>query len=166
MKKWRKGRHHMEHPLDMVAMMKIEKEKEMEEEMSVYLVNIKARKMTLEEFKRLETADRKKVSLDLGFFVELCGERVLLSDEVFRKLCHPVEKMSFSCALEELQRGRRVAREHWDNKWLTLAVAEDTDECPSFLVEEISNGETNGWIVGHLDLLADDWYVIGPQDRN
>ena len=85
--------------------------------------------------------------------------------------------LNFGQALEEVKRGKKIAREGWNGAgqyvFLAHAVDFDTDtDLPElydddsliiadFLVIRTTNNVMQpGWLASQADMLAEDWYVV------
>ena len=89
-----------------------------------------------------------------------------------------VDTFSFSCALELLKNGSRVAREGWNNKGMFVllikgnAVTESINACYGDSNSKINvlvldalyiytaTKELVPWFASQTDLLADDWQIV------
>lgn len=87
--------------------------------------------------------------------------------------------MTFGLALEELRKGKKVARKCWNSKnmWLVfvsgsvVTIRENTPYYNAGLRGEITvSGHIDmfttqgtmqpGWLASQADILADDWFVV------
>lgn len=84
------------------------------------------------------------------------------------------EHFDIGAAIFEMRQGRRVAREGWNGKgmWLELQVPDEFSKMTRpyvFLnyppVLEAMKVERVPWLASMTDLLADDWFVVEPEER-
>jgi hypothetical protein len=96
--------------------------------------------------------------------------------EVYERDYNPVVggHLTFGQALDAMQNGRRIRRQHWRDKWLTLAgefwtasfrhfgahAPRDFAGCEPFIAVFTSSRRYGVWTPTHEDLLADDWEEI------
>jgi hypothetical protein len=128
---------------------------------------VRAKAMTRGEVDRLLGLDG--IGKDnAGYVVEFeeGADGIWMAAELFERSYRSIDddKMDFSDALLLLKGGRKVARESWNSDflWLTLVKQDkEVDEFPHFIIETASGGKM-GWLVSHVDMLADDWRVVRP----
>lgn len=84
--------------------------------------------------------------------------------------------MNFGKALEELKKGKKVARQGWNgkNQYIELAthisyknseqeiINADHDAIGNKAIAFIgTSGVQLGWLASQSDMLSDDWYIVG-----
>jgi hypothetical protein len=95
--------------------------------------------------------------------------------EVFEKAYRKTINLTFGLALEELKRGKKVARKGWNGKgqYIELATnisyknskkeeinAEHKDIVNKAIAFIVTSGVQLGWLASQADMLAEDWEVI------
>jgi hypothetical protein len=98
--------------------------------------------------------------------------------DVFEKAYRPISGITFGLALEALSKGLKVTRRGWNgsNMWLMLIEGRTiTDAKNSPFVDKVGNliiaphidlfsaqeEQVVGWKPSNLDMLAEDWIIIG-----
>jgi hypothetical protein len=86
----------------------------------------------------------------IGGYMEVAMESPSVGSNVPEKI---LQVMDFYTALKELAKGKKIAREEWEDK---------TEHC--FMRNEQLHihrgGQDHTWIVQEADMVADDWILI------
>lgn len=68
--------------------------------------------------------------------------------------------MTFGEALERAKDFKRIARQGWDNKYVTLLdPGPNAEMTQPYLYQCSESGEKCPWAPSHQELLADDWEI-------
>ena len=116
--------------------------------------------------------------IDRGF--EL-GYKVVYEDgyvswspkEVFEKAYRRISGMTFGLALEEVKRGKKIARKGWNGKGIFIELQQPDENSkmtsPYIFIDTSGLQTTNPdapksrvpWIASQTDILAEDWVTVG-----
>lgn len=104
----------------------------------------------------------------------------------FEAACRPCDGMTFGMAIEEMKRGKKVARRGWNGKgmWLCVPLCDGPKEIPATGIWGKPNAEyaeqnggtvkvmpyvtmktadgaiVMGWLASQTDMLAEDWEIV------
>lgn len=84
-----------------------------------------------------------------------------------------LEKMSFSEAISELSKGKKLTRTSWNGKeqYITIGIVEKFIDCDgtqehfnkvtgkSVIIFHGSSGTQVGWLASQADMLSNDWVI-------
>lgn len=70
------------------------------------------------------------------------------------------DKGAFGWALRRMKEGHRLARREWEEARLSVKLQGSNDGKDPYITWVGASGNLFEWSPRHLDLLAEDWYVL------
>ena len=106
-------------------------------------------------------------------FTNICSDEWIFADNTNCPALGGEATFSFSEAIKQLKKGRKVARKGWNGKGMFLFVADEIhfftktelkkkndepyDMLPSITMKTADNKCVVGWVPSQTDMLAEDW---------
>lgn len=106
-------------------------------------------------------------------FTNICSDEWIFADSTNCPALGGEATFSFSEAIKQLKKGRKVARKGWNGKGMFLFVADEIhfftktelkkkndepyDMLPSITMKTADNKCVVGWVPSQTDMLAEDW---------